>query len=54
MRDIYLVQLKPAFGGEVLHAADDFDRASMCMTKYEASSQARMHVVNVNLLEEGD
>lgn len=54
MKDIYLLQFKPEFGGKVLAAADDFDRASMEMSHFTAITQAKLEVNNLNLFEEGD
>jgi hypothetical protein len=47
MRDIYVVLRD----GEVVAAADDFDRASMVMA---GAGLADWVIVNVDLFEEGD
>jgi hypothetical protein len=51
MKDIYVVV---PVGSKVYTAADDFDRASMEMARWNETEQRHMEIVNVELLEEDD
>ena len=51
MKDIYCIV---PVGTTVYGAADDFDRASMEMARWNETEQRHMEIVNVDLLEKDD